>query len=58
MSPITPLAVTFVQGQDAERLRSVVDRIATEVKDYTIQYEEQRVIVEALGTTTSTSDSV
>ncbi len=50
MSSMTPNAVTFAQGQDAERLRSVVDRTATEVKDYTLQYEEHRIIVEALGT--------
>jgi hypothetical protein len=49
MSSITPTAVPFAQGQDVERLRSVVDRTATEVKDYTIKYEEPRIIVEALG---------
>ena len=51
MTSITPPAVPFAQGQDAERLRIVVDRTATEVKDYTIQYEEQQIIVEALGST-------
>jgi hypothetical protein len=49
-STINPHAVPCAQGQDAERLRSAVDRTATEVKDYTVQYEEQRTIVEALGT--------
>ena len=50
MPSIAHLAVLFAQGQHAERLRSVVDRTVTDVKDYTIQYEEQRIIVEALGT--------
>ena len=45
--------MSFAQGQDAERLRSIVDRTATEVKDYTIQYEERRKVVEALGTAQS-----
>ena len=49
-STINPHAVPCAQGQDAERLRSTVDRVATEVKDYTVQYEEHRTIVEALGT--------
>jgi hypothetical protein len=49
ISTITPLAVPFAQGQDAERHGSVVGCTTTKVKDYTVQYEEQRIIVEALG---------
>ena len=48
MSYIDSLAVSLAQGQDAERLRAVVDRTATEVKNFTAHYEEQRKIAEAL----------
>jgi hypothetical protein len=47
---ITPTTVPFAHCQDVEGLRSVVDRTATEVKDYTILYEEERIIVKSLGT--------
>jgi len=57
MSSITASMVSFAQSQDADRLRAVVDRTATEVKDYTLQYEEPRNIVEALGTAKSAHES-
>ena len=57
ISSITPPAVPFAQGQDARRLRAVVGRTATEVKHYTIQYEEQRKMVEAFGTRQSAPES-
>ncbi len=43
-------AVPFAQGQDVARLRVVVDRSTKEVKDYAVEYEDQRAIVEALST--------
>ncbi len=50
MTTSTSTAVPIAQGQDVARLRVVVDRSTKEVKDYAAQYEDQRVIVEALGT--------
>ncbi len=45
----TSTAVPFAQGRDVARLRAVVNMSTKEVKDYAKQYEDQRVIVEALG---------
>ncbi len=50
MSSINPLAVNFAKSEEAVIMRAVVDRTTTEVKDHTLQYEEPRNIVEALGT--------
>jgi hypothetical protein len=57
MSCITTLSVLFAQGQDAERLRTVVDRTTTEVKDYTIQYEDQRKIIKAFVSVQSATEN-
>jgi hypothetical protein len=48
MAYSTSTAAPFAQGQDVSRLRAVVDRSTKEVKEYAEQYEDQRVIVEAL----------
>ncbi len=57
MSSINPSNANFGQSEDALRLRAVVVRFATEIKDYTLQYEEQRNIVEALGTAKSSPEN-
>jgi hypothetical protein len=50
MATSTSTAVPFAQGQDVARLRAVVDKSTKEVKDYAAEYEDQRVIVDALVT--------
>ncbi len=50
MAASTSTAVLDAVRNDVSRLRAVVDRSTTEVKDYTLQYENHYKLVEALGT--------
>ena len=42
MATTSSTAVPFAQGQDVIRLRAAVDRSSQEIKDYTVEYEDQR----------------
>ena len=53
MSSFTPPPRCRLLKAKIARLRVVVDRTTTEVNDYTVQYEERRKVVEALGATQS-----
>ena len=46
----TSTEVPSAQGEDISLLRAVLGRTSQEVKDYTVQYEDQVKLVEALGT--------
>ena len=49
MATTSSTAVPFAQGQDVIRLRAAVDRSSQEIKDYTVEYEDQRAKVDALN---------
>ena len=46
----TSTVVPSAQDEDISLLRAVLGRTSQEVKDYTVQYEDQVKLVEALGT--------
>ena len=46
----TSIAVPTAQDEDGSLLRAVLGRTSQEVKDYTVQYENQLVVVNGLGT--------
>ncbi len=49
MAASTSTAVLFAQDEDISLLRAVLGRTSQEVKDYTVQYEDQVNIVQQLG---------
>jgi len=50
MVAIPPPLVPFAPGEDASRLRLVVDRTTKEVEDFNSHYEDQRKLDATLGT--------
>ena len=47
---------TEVHDEDISLLRAVLGRTSREVKDYTVQYEDQAKVVEALGAAAGTPE--
>jgi hypothetical protein len=50
MAASTSTSVPSTQDEDISLLRAILDRTSQEVKDYTVHYEDQVKLVEALGT--------
>ena len=56
MAASTSTGVPSTQDEDISLLRAVLGRTSREVKDYTVQYEEQAKVVEALGAAVNTPE--
>jgi hypothetical protein len=56
MAASTSTEVPSTQNEDISLLRAVLGRTSREVKDYTVQYEDQAKVVEALGAAAGTPE--